>query len=197
MAEGSNEAKAGMVVTEDDVEPLLRASEHLREHNLLNIVWRLDGVRRRMEPHVRTPEPEPTIGNSIVFEGVACDITSQSDRSVKPHGYELMRAGTPELHLSHEHERGWPIALRMTAGTRYQVTMAATSLSSELTRRPKERHPDERTFVFYSPARRCVVPDGSKAACLGVWTDGLMVSARIPSELREGIVYRVTVERLD
>jgi hypothetical protein len=154
---------------------------------------------------LRVPIPECSEAPVFVIEGTASDITTRSVRKKSRDCTQYMRVGTMELNLTHEHERGWPIALRLQEGACYRAEVyeckARVKTSTELPLDAKT----EDGLVFYSLARARL--DSRDEAdqrrvlkgYIGIWTDGLMVTTSntdAATALKPGIAYKVIVRQL-
>lgn len=148
-------------------------------------------------------KPHPKIDPSTI--GFKKEITFEATGKVKMVQHEgsleeVGLAGSGALNLSHNHERGWPSAYRLKNGFRYKTTLRELRLpSAEI---PLNSLPDDQKtrqgVVFFGPAREISGKDSFDRrrgvnGRVGVWTDGLMVTA--PKDvLVAGKIYQVEVE---
>lgn len=126
----------------------------------------------------------------------------------KTGGWHEVRAGRFPIAIGNDDEpplmKPWPVALQLVPGARYRAFAEVTQLPPYRQEWPKDVHKDDRTFVFHNLAQPCdpiAFRRGRENPWIGVWTDGLIFKALVDGSgqcaLKEGVVYRVTVERLD
>lgn len=148
--------------------------------------------------------PESTLRKAGIFEAVAADVRPLS-RKRKDKGLERFHAGTRELNLSSDYVRGWPYAMRLVPGQRYRVEYAeAVGATAEHSTLPSDEI-TANSLTFISIARVLKGKDPFDArrslkGLVGVWTDGVMLTAPEGTEtnqLEVGKVYRVVVTVLE
>lgn len=161
-------------------------------------------ARARIEDLACSAEP------LLVLEGVAQDVTPARLKTKKP--YQLTRyarVGDMGLNLSHEHEPGWPIALKLQLGKRYRATIFACKKQVKSTRElPSDSvvrtdAGEIQSLTFFAIARdRSGQRDiaDRRRVCKGhvaVWTDGVALTSdntAHATSLVPDAAYKVVVE---
>lgn len=148
----------------------------------------------------------------LELEGIAIDVTPKSLMKSRPYRHtNYVRVGEIGLNLSHEHEPGWPIAMKLQTGARYRVQVFACLKAVKSVKElpidtvTRDSEGEVTSLTFYSIGRnRSNVKDFAdrRRSCkghVGVWTDGVMVTTGNTAHktpLRPEAAYKVVVERL-
>ncbi len=157
---------------------------------------------------LRLPKPECKTTPVFVLEGEASDVTTRSTRQ-KYREYrgdvEHVRVGSQQLNLTHEHDRGEPIALRLQPGARYraEVYECLTKVSSPTNLPLDERTADGLVFYALAYAQKEYRDDADqRRICRGyiaIWTDGLSLHSSNTdpaTSLTPGTAYKVILRQL-
>lgn len=160
-------------------------------------------ARARIEDLACSAEP------LLVLEGVAQDVTPARLKKENPYRFtRYTRVGGMALNLSHEHEPGWPFAMRVQPGAQYRVTVFACKKQVKST---SELPRDSvvlgdgciQSLTFFAIARdRSGQRDiaDRRRVCKGhvaVWTDGVALTSdntAHATSLVPDAAYKVVVE---
>lgn len=132
---------------------------------------------------------------ALRFTAVAQLATSRAARKKFGIRYEHVRGGTKDLYISHEHEAGWPIALRLKPGQKYEVVVEPAAVQARNFKElPRDQKLPDGGIVFHNfaqPMQEHRDPADMRRVVrghVGIWTDGLMVSS---SQEEAGTMFEV------